>query len=123
MNTLDQIEVDITVELGAAVMPIHHLLRMGRGAIIELNATEHDPLKIYANNTLIARGEGKVEEGPLSVEVTEKILKLGCSQPRPAGRLIACTPRQALLHAASLRPRASLLPWRAVVAELVDAQR
>ena len=77
MNTLDQIEVDITVELGATTMPIHRLLRMGRGAIIELNATEHDPLKIYANNTLIASGEVKVEDGRLSVEVTEKILKVG----------------------------------------------
>jgi flagellar motor switch protein FliN/FliY len=77
MNTLDQIEVDITVELGSATMPIHHLLRMGRGAIIELNSTEHDLLKIYANNTLVARGEVKVEDGHLSVEVTEKIFKIG----------------------------------------------
>ena len=77
MNTLDQIEVDITVELGATTMPIHHLLRMGRGAIIELNATEHDPLKIYANNTLIANGEVKIEDGHLSVEVTQKIFKIG----------------------------------------------
>ena len=77
MNTLDQIEVDITVELGSAIMPIHHLLRMGRGAIIELNATEHDPLNIYANNTLIAHGEVKVDDGRLSVEVTQKIFKIG----------------------------------------------
>ena len=56
MNTLEKIEVDITVELGSATMPIHHLLRMGRGAIIELDTSEQDPLRIYANNTLIARG-------------------------------------------------------------------
>ena len=77
MNTLDQIEVDITVELGATTMPIHHLLRMGRGAIMELNSTENDPLKIYANNTLIANGEVKIEDGHLSVEVTQKIFKIG----------------------------------------------
>jgi len=77
MNTLDQIEVDITVELGATIMPIHHLLRMGRGAIIELTTTEHDPLKIYANNTYVANGEIRVEDGRLSVEVTEKVLKVG----------------------------------------------
>jgi len=77
MNTLDQIEVDITVELGATIMPIHHLLRMGRGAIIELNTTEHDPLKIYANNTYVANGEIRVEDGRLSVEVTEKVFKVG----------------------------------------------
>lgn len=77
MNTLDQIEVDIAVELGSAIMPVHHLLRMGRGAVIELNTTEHEPLKIYANNTLIASGEIRVEDGRLSVEVKEKVLRLG----------------------------------------------
>ncbi len=77
MNTLDQIEVDITVELGSATMPIHHLLRMGRGAIIELNSGENDPLKIYANNTLIASGEVKVDEGHLSIEVTQKVFRVG----------------------------------------------
>jgi flagellar motor switch protein FliN len=75
MNTLDRIEVDITVELGATTMPIHHLLRMGRGAVIELDSTENDPLRVYANNTLIALGEIKVDEGRLSVGITEKVLK------------------------------------------------
>jgi flagellar motor switch protein FliN/FliY len=77
MSTLEQIEVDITVELGSATMPIHHLLRMGRGAIIELDTSEQDPLRIYANNTLIAKGEVKVDDGHLSVEVIEKIFKIG----------------------------------------------
>ena len=75
MNTLEAIEVDITVELGATTMPIHHLLRMGRGAVIELDTTENDPLRVYANNTLIAEGEVKVDEGQLSVELTRKIFK------------------------------------------------
>ena len=75
MSTLDKIEVDISVELGSATMPIHHLLRLGRGAIIELDALEKDPLKIYANNVLIASGEMRIEDGRLSVEVTEKVLR------------------------------------------------
>jgi flagellar motor switch protein FliN/FliY len=75
MNTLDSIEVDVSVELGSALMPINHLLRLGRGAIIELDALEHDPLKIYANNVLIARGEVRIDEGRLAVEVTEKTFR------------------------------------------------
>jgi len=75
MKTIDEIEVDITVELGAAVMPIHHLLRMGRGAVIELDTTEHDLMRIYANSRLIAKGEVKVEDGRLTVEVAEKVLR------------------------------------------------
>ncbi len=58
-------------------MAIHHLLRMGRGAVIELDSSEKDPLKIYANNTLIANGEVKVEDGHLSVEITEKVMRIG----------------------------------------------
>ena len=73
MNTLENIEVDITVELGAATMPIHHLLRMGRGAVIELDTTEADKMRVYANNTLVAMGDVNIDEGRLSVEITEKL--------------------------------------------------
>lgn len=77
MSTLDNIEVDISVELGATTMPIHHLLRLGRGAVIELDALENDPMHIYANNVLVARGEVRIDDGQLSVEVTEKVFKRG----------------------------------------------
>ena len=77
MDTLANIEVDITVELGATTMPIHHLLRMGRGAVIELDAHENDPLNIYANNTLVAHGEVSVEDGHLHVLISEKIFRRG----------------------------------------------
>ena len=77
MSTLDNIEVAITVELGATTMPIHHLLRMRRGAVIELDATENDPVNIYANSTLIAHGEVSVDDGQLSVVVSKKVLRRG----------------------------------------------
>jgi flagellar motor switch protein FliN/FliY len=73
MALLGDIEVDIKVELGAATMPIHNLLRMGRGAVIELDATESDPMRIYANKTLIARGDISVDDGQLRVIVSEKV--------------------------------------------------
>ncbi|WDR03196.1 FliM/FliN family flagellar motor switch protein [Devosia algicola] len=75
MSTLENIEVDITVELGAATLPVHHLLRMGRGAVIELDTTEKDPMRVYANNTLVAHGEVDIEDGFLRVRVTDKIFK------------------------------------------------
>ena len=75
MNTLETIEVDVSVELGAAILPVHHLLRLGRGAVIDLDAMENDPMRIYANNTLIAKGEVQVDDGQLNVVVTEKVIK------------------------------------------------
>jgi flagellar motor switch protein FliN/FliY len=73
MDNLNTIDVEITVELGAATMPIHHLLRLGRGAVIELDATEHDTMRVYANSTLIARAEIRIDDGRVNVEITEKL--------------------------------------------------
>ncbi|GHA12649.1 hypothetical protein GCM10007989_03920 [Devosia pacifica] len=75
MSSIDKIEVDISVELGAANMPIHHLLRMGRGAVIELDTTENDPMRIHANGRLVAQGEVRVEDGQLRVIVIEKVAR------------------------------------------------
>jgi flagellar motor switch protein FliN len=42
MPTLDKVSLDIAVVLGTSAMPIHQVLRLGRGAIIELDPTEED---------------------------------------------------------------------------------
>ncbi len=75
MAIIDNINVDIKVELGATSMPVHHLLRLGRGAVIELDTTESDPMRLYANNVLVAEGEVRIEDGTLTIEVTKKIEK------------------------------------------------
>ncbi|MDB2384170.1 FliM/FliN family flagellar motor switch protein, partial [bacterium] len=75
MAVLDSIEVEIKVELGSTMIPIHHMLRMGRGAVIELDTTETDPMQVYANNSLVAEGEILIDDGRLAVEVTKKIIK------------------------------------------------
>ena len=75
MTIFDSISVDLKVELGATSMPVHHLLRLGRGAVIELDTTESDPMKLYANNTLVAEGEIRIDESTLTIEVTKKVEK------------------------------------------------
>jgi flagellar motor switch protein FliN/FliY len=52
----DKVSVDITVVLGTTWMPIHQVLRLGRGAIIELEASEDDAVNILANNLPVAKG-------------------------------------------------------------------
>ena len=44
------------VVLGTTTMPIHQVMRLSRGAIIELDATEADEVKILANNLPVASG-------------------------------------------------------------------
>jgi len=75
MNPLETIEVELTVELGATMLPIHHLLRMGRGAVIELDASENEPMRIYANQTLVAFGEIKIDDGQVAIEVKNKVTR------------------------------------------------
>ncbi|MDE0944157.1 MAG: FliM/FliN family flagellar motor switch protein [Alphaproteobacteria bacterium] len=70
---LSDVELEITVEIGSTEMPIHQLLRMGRGAVIELDATTEDYVWIRANNRLIARGEIMVNGENVAVQVTETV--------------------------------------------------
>jgi flagellar motor switch protein FliN/FliY len=69
--TLDKVSVDISVVLGNSVMPIHQVLRLGRGAIIELDAGEDDEVKILANNMPVAKGTVVVSGNRIAVEVKE----------------------------------------------------
>ena len=70
---LADVELEISVVIGSTEMPIHQLLRMGRGAVIELDATTEDYVWILANNKLIARGEIMVNGENVAVQVTETI--------------------------------------------------
>ena len=69
MATIDKVGVDITVVLGTTSMPVHQVLRLGRGAIIELEATEEDAVDILANNLPVAKGTVVVNGNRIAVEV------------------------------------------------------
>ena len=70
MTTFDKVSVDIAVVLGTTTMPIHQVLRLGRGAIIELDATEDDAVKVLANNMPVAQGTVVVNGNRIAVEVS-----------------------------------------------------
>lgn len=72
-NIVDSVEVEIAVVIGRSRMPIHHLLRMGRGAVIELDANENDEIEILANDFPVARGQVIVQGKRIQVEVTSLI--------------------------------------------------
>ena len=71
MNAVTKVAVEISVVIGSASMPIRQLLKMGRGAVIDLNATHEDACWIYANGELIARGEVALLGDKLGVSITE----------------------------------------------------
>lgn len=71
MSQLGQVKVEISVILGRSRLPIHQFLRMGRGAVIPLDAAEHDEVWILANNHPIARGEIVIQGDRVAVQITE----------------------------------------------------
>ena len=73
MDVLQSVSVDISVVLGTTWMPVHQVLRLGRGAIIELQATEDDEVKILANDMPIASGLVVVNGNRIAVEVKEML--------------------------------------------------
>ncbi len=75
MPSIDGLNVDLKVVLGRRQMPVHMLLRMGRGAVIELDQTDDDTVEILANDHPIARGQIIVTGTRIQVEITEIIPK------------------------------------------------
>ena len=73
MAVLEKVTLDISVVLGTASMPVHQVLRLGRGAIIELEASEEDAVKILANDMPIATGLVVVNGNRIAVEVKEML--------------------------------------------------
>ncbi len=69
MPNIDDVSVDLMVVLGTTSMPVHQVLRLSRGAIIELDATEQDEVKVLANNLPVASGVVVVNRNRIAVEV------------------------------------------------------
>ncbi|MEY3961613.1 MAG: flagellar motor switch protein FliN [Paracoccaceae bacterium] len=57
LRVLENIEVQMTVEVGRAKITIRDLLRLNEGSVIELDRLAGDPLDILINGTMIAKGE------------------------------------------------------------------
>ena len=67
-------------------MPIHQVLRLGRGAIIELNSSEEDEIRILANNLSVAKGSVIVSGNRIAVEVKELLPRAPRRQVIPGAK-------------------------------------
>jgi flagellar motor switch protein FliN/FliY len=74
MSSLNTVKVEISVVLGRSVIPMHQLLRMGRGAVIELDSHQDEPVTVLANSKPVARGDIVIEGDRIAVAINE-ILK------------------------------------------------
>jgi len=69
-SNIQGVKVEISVVLGRSVIPMHQLLRMGRGAVIELDSRQDDPVTIMANDKPVAKGEIILQGDKIGVSVT-----------------------------------------------------
>lgn len=65
------IPVNVSAVLGRSTMQVSQLLKLGRGAVVELDRKVGEAIDIYVNNRLVARGEVVVVEDKLGITMTE----------------------------------------------------
>ena len=73
LEAVYDIPVQVSAVLGKATMQVSQLLKLGRGAVIELDRKVGEAIDIYVNNRLVARGEVVVVEDRLGITMTEII--------------------------------------------------
>jgi flagellar motor switch protein FliN/FliY len=74
LEAVYDIPVTVSVVLGKATMQVSQLLKLGRGAVVELDRKLGEAIDIYVNNRLVARGEVvMVDDSRLGVTMTEII--------------------------------------------------
>jgi flagellar motor switch protein FliN/FliY len=73
MDLILDLPLDVSVELGKVKMPVNELLQLGRGSILELTKPVGDPLDIYINKKLIAKGEVVILDDKFGIRVADII--------------------------------------------------
>ena len=71
LEAVYDVHVNVSAVLGKTHMEVSQLLKLGRGAIVELDRKIGEAIDIYVNNRLVARGEVVVVEDRLGVTMTE----------------------------------------------------
>lgn len=74
------VPVELTVELGRKNVRIGDVLRLGPGSVLELTKANGEPLDIYVNNRLIARGEAVIVGERYGVRLTEVLVSEGAQR-------------------------------------------
>nr|BFD60818.1 hypothetical protein CKG001_29250 [Bdellovibrio sp. CKG001]BFD64231.1 hypothetical protein BdHM001_29120 [Bdellovibrio sp. HM001]BFD68425.1 hypothetical protein HAGR004_34470 [Bdellovibrio sp. HAGR004] len=73
LNLILDIPLKVSVELGRTKMPVSELLNLTQGSVIELSKLAGEPMEVYVNDKLIARGEAVVVNEKFGVRLTDII--------------------------------------------------
>lgn len=73
LSLILDIPLKVSVELGRTKMPVSELLNLTQGSVIELSKLAGEPMEVYVNDKLIARGEAVVVNEKFGVRLTDII--------------------------------------------------
>ena len=76
IDLLHDVELNVKIELGRTHMLVEDVLRLGEGAVVELDKLAGDPVDVYVNERLVARGEVLVLNDNFCVRISEIIADL-----------------------------------------------
>lgn len=71
MDLLGDVNVQVRVELGSSKMNVQEVLKLGSGSVVGLNSLVGDPVNVFVNDRLVARGEVLVVKDNIAVRITE----------------------------------------------------
>lgn len=73
IELLNDVELDVKIELGRAIMEVEQILHLSNGSVVELDKLAGDPVDVLVNGQLIARGEVLVINDNFCVRINEII--------------------------------------------------
>ncbi len=73
LEALYDVPVQVSVVLGRTTMQLSNILKLGRGAVIELDRNVGEPIDVYVNNKIVAKGEIVIVDNKIGVTLTEII--------------------------------------------------
>ena len=73
INRVLDIPVQLSVELGRTRVPIKHILQLGQGSVVELDALAGEPMDVLVNGYLIAQGEVVVVNDKFGIRLTDVV--------------------------------------------------
>ncbi|MEM8739354.1 MAG: flagellar motor switch protein FliN [Planctomycetota bacterium] len=81
IDLLGDVDLDVSIELGRTEMLVEDVLKLQSGSVVELDKLAGDPVDVYVNNRLVARGEVLVLNDNFCIRVSEIVADLDDHAP------------------------------------------
>jgi flagellar motor switch protein FliN/FliY len=71
LSVILDVKVDLTVRIGSCMLPMRDVVELSEGAVLQLDQLATEPVGLYVNDKLIARGEVVVVEENFGIKITQ----------------------------------------------------